>query len=446
MNKNEQYDVTIEDVGANGEGICHVDGITVFVPFVLPNEKCKIHILKVKDNIAYAKVIEIFEKSNARVEPLCPVFGKCGGCSLQHASAEFELDSKKKQIQTCFKKYAGVQNLDVQMIDSNLEFGYRNKCAFPVRTMNGVARVCMFKQNSHSGVEIQSCPLAHGLINRVVKVFSKWLEKFNVSAFDEKENKGVVKFLVCRVLGNRVLVTVVINGTKLGSIEKFAQMLEEDGIEFGLNLNINKTNNNVILTDKFLHVCGIRELEGCENEIKYPVSSLSFMQVNDYIKTQIYNKAISSIHEGSVVIDAYSGAGLMSAMLARCAKHVYGIEIVGAATKNADELARKNDVKNLTNINGDCAEKLPELVKSLQGETVEIVLDPPRKGCDKKVLDAVVASAPQRVLYISCNPATLARDAKVLLDGGFEINEVSGFNMFPKTSHVETVAIFERKE
>jgi len=266
-----------------------------------------------------------------------------------------------------------------------------------------------------------------------------------VAAFDEIKNDGIVKFLVCRVLGSEALITIVINAEKLKHVENFAQMLKNEGIEFGLNVNINKTNNNVILSDKFVHVCGKKELQGQENGISYPISSLSFMQVNDYIKTKIYNKALHSIDKGSIVVDAYSGAGLMSAMLAQKAKRVYGIEIVETATKNANKLAELNKISNLVNINGDCEQKLPELVDELRGEFVQVVLDPPRKGCDKRVLEAVVISNPEKVIYISCNPATLARDAKVLIDAGYSVKEVTGFNMFPQTSHVETVAIFQKE-
>lgn len=444
MNKNEQFEVVIEDVGANGEGICHIDGITVFVPFAYYGEKCKIHILKVKGNIAFAKVIQIIDPSEHRVRAKCPYFQKCGGCTLQHIRRDSELETKKKHIETCMRKYAGVESIHISMVDSDLEYGYRNKCAFPVRTIDGKATVCMFKSNSHNAIRIEKCELADELINKVLKVFNVWLERSAAVAFDELTNTGNIKFLVCRVLEKKALITIVINSKKLAAVDLFVEMLEKEGIDFGLNLNINTQNNNVILTSQFVHVAGFETLQGEENSILYPISSLSFMQVNDFIKTEIYNKTLSCIDSDSVVVDAYSGAGLMSAMIATRAKKVYGIEIIEAATRNADELARVNNIENLDNINGDCAVELPKLVQNLKGQSVKIVLDPPRKGCDKRVLGAVVDACPSGIIYISCNPATLARDSKIILDAGYIIQDVTGFNMFPQTSHVETVVVFEK--
>ncbi len=442
MKKNDICEVVIEDIGSNGEGIAHADGMTIFVPFALPGEECKVHVLKVKDNIAFAKVIEIIKRNVRRTLPQCPYFEKCGGCTLEHASREFELETKKKMIQTCLKKYAGIENCYIEMVDSKNDYGYRNKCAFPVRAVNGVSVVCMYRQNSHSVVEIKECKLAHPLINKIVEIFNSWLKKFQVSAFDEATNKGTVKFLVVRVLNEKALITIVVNDKKLKNVQELSSMFQDKDIDFGLNLNINQTNDNVILRGEFVNVCGFTSLEGNENGIKFPVGSISFMQVNDDVRNKIYAKAINALGDKSVVIDAYSGAGLMSAMVAKHAKFVYGIEIVSEATKNANELARVNGISNIKNINGDCAKELPKLVESLKNEQVSIILDPPRKGCDRKVIDSVVASNADVVVYISCNAATLARDAKILMDANYGVKQITGFNMFPQTAHVETIMTF----
>lgn len=441
MKKNDEIIITIDDIGSEGEGICHFDGITIFVPFALPGEKCKIHILKVDKTIAWAKLIGVVDQSKERVIAPCPYFKKCGGCTLQHASRHYQIKCKRQKIQTALYKYSGIKDINIDMIDSNLDYFYRNKCAFPIREVNGKPSVCMFKINSHEIVKIDKCLIAQPIINNVINIFNEFLEKYNISAYNEQTNQGLIKFLVIRTLQESVLITIVINGNSLPNKNELINMFSAKLHSFGLNLNINTANNNVILSNEFEYLYGLRQLEGRENNISYPISSNSFMQVNDFIKNQIYNSVIEKFNQNDVVIDAYSGAGLLSAQLSKKVKHVYGIEIIEAATKNANELKTANNIQNLTNINGDCAKILPELVLGLKDEDISIVLDPPRKGAEKRVLESIVKANIHKVVYISCNPATLARDIKILKDNGYILSSVCGYNMFPQTGHVETVAV-----
>ena len=445
MKKNEEFEVEIEDMGANGEGIAHKDGVTIFVPFSVTGETALIHILKVKDNIAWAKVLEVKESSAVRINPKCKYFMKCGGCVLEHVCDEFELNTKRQKIITAFKKIAGYEPQNVEMFNSNQMYGYRNKCAFPVREIDGVSCVCMFKGNTHTPIKIDRCELADESINKIISVFNKFLQVNKIKSYDEESNTGLVKFLVVRVVGGVPLVTIVLNGKKLPNISNFVEDLLKLFNKFGLNINVNTTNNNVILSSQFDHVFGEKELILNEFGISYPVSSLSFLQINDYVKNMIYSKVLEKIKCDDIVIDAYSGAGLLSAIMAQKAKMVYGIEIIPDATINANNLIKNNNITNLKNINGDCAVELPRLVRDLNEQNIKVVLDPPRKGCDKKVVDSIINAGVETVIYISCNPATLARDAKLLFDAGYIMPSVSGYNMFPQTEHIETLAIFEKR-
>ena len=445
MKKNDELTLKVDDLGAEGEGVCHFDGMTVFVPFALPGETISVHILKVKDNIAFGKLLGVTNPAKNRVEPKCKFFKMCGGCSLEHVSKEGELEAKKKKIVDIFRKNAGIENVSVKMIDSSKDYGYRNKCSFPIRNIDGKNHVCMFRAGSHTPIKIDRCEIANPSINKVIEVFNEYLSETKAPAYDEKQNTGLYKFLVVRVLDGVPLVTVVVNGKTLPNKDLLIQKLSGAFNKFGLDKNENTTNNNVILGKKLTHEFGVCELEGEENGVVFPISSMSFMQVNDEIKTRIYDEVLGEFDSCDVVIDAYAGAGLLSAEIAKRAKFVYGIEIVPEATKNANELKAKNSIFNLQNINGDCSQKFLEVAEKIDGEFC-VVLDPPRKGVDAKVVDAITKSNPQKIVYVSCNPATLARDAKFLLDAGYLLKSVTGYNMFPKTSHVETVVVLERRK
>ena len=444
MRKNDKIEIVVDDIGVNGEGIAHYDGYTIFVPYLIVGESAIVHILKVKDNIAWAKVEEIKISSNERIKPKCKYYQKCGGCVLEHVNSPYELKIKSEKIINAFKKNAGYEIKDILVVDSDKLYGYRNKSAFPIREINREKAVCMFRGSSHTPIQIDRCELAEENINIIINIFNEFLNENDISCYDEQTNTGLVKFLVIRVIDNIPLVTIVINGKDLPYKKNLCELLSKQFKIFGLNLNINTINNNVILTDKLIHVYGEKELKGEDFDIKYPVSSLSFLQINNFIKNQIYKKVLDNIISNDIVVDAYSGAGLLSAMMAKKAQKVYGIEIIKDATKNADMLAKSNNILNLTNINGDCAIELPKLIKTVTNGKIKVVLDPPRKGCDKKVIDAIILSKVQEIIYISCNPATLARDAKILFDAGYKLYEITGFNMFPQTEHVETLAIFKK--
>ncbi|HBB44644.1 MAG TPA: 23S rRNA (uracil(1939)-C(5))-methyltransferase RlmD, partial [Clostridiales bacterium] len=252
---------------------------------------------------------------------------------------------------------------------------------------------------------------------------------------------------VARFVSDTLLVTVVINGNKLDDVNLLIDLLKQKFNKFGLNLNINKQKNNVILSNNFVEVYGENKITLSENGIAYSINNRSFLQINEEIKSEIYGKVFDEI-EGGIVIDAYSGAGLLSAMMSKHAKMVYGIEIVKPATELANQIKKQNGISNLQNINGDCSVELPKLVEHLKNESkISIVLDPPRKGCAAKVIGAVKDSKANKILYISCNPSTLARDLNMLVSNGdYTATLIQPYDMFPQTKHVETLAILSLKK
>ncbi len=436
MQKNQEYIVTIENLGANGEGVALLDNLPVFVPFALPHEKVKIHILKVLKNFAYAKLVQVIEPAKERVEPVCKVFTKCGGCQLQHLKYSNQLDFKTNLVKTNLKKFAGI-DFDVQpCVPSPVCYKYRNKLQMPIGEIDGKIVMGLYAPNSHRIVPTNSCPLQDDWCTKLICIVLKYAEISGDSGYSTMQT-GNLRHLVSRFVDGKLVVVIVTTSGKLKSSQTLIDLLKQEFDDFSLFVNKNNSNTNVILGEKFTLLYGDSEQQIDNFGIKYKVSPQSFLQVNTLVQNLIYQSVLDEIDQSEVIVDAYSGAGLLSAIVSRKAKQVYGIEIVPNATKNADSLARENNIKNMTNICGDCAVELPKLVEKLDGQNLSIILDPPRKGCDQKVINSLIKVLPQKILYVSCNSATLARDLKPLLEF-YDINKVTPFDMFPQTSHVET--------
>lgn len=436
MEKNEIINLEIIDVGINGEGIAKLDNFVVFVPFALKGELVKAKILKVNKNFAYAKVEEILRPSDTRVTPKCPVFKKCGGCNLQHTTYANQLEIKQNIVYSTLKKMLKSEFAISPVVGSPKEYEYRNKMQFPINE-SGIG---MYAINSHRLVPLEYCPLSSDWCKTLIEIIKTYIKKSNITLYNEETNKGVLRNVLARVSGDSILVTIVCNGEPK-SIEILSSLLKERFENYGLYYNINRLKNNTILTNEFVHISGIKEQTSTDFGITHRLLPLSFAQINIDIQNLIYSKVLDLVQD-QVVIDAYSGAGLLSAILSKKAKEVYGIEIVQQATQNADDLKVLNGLTNLTNINGDCAQELPKLISTLPPCTV--VLDPPRKGCDKRVIDALNVSKPTRIVYISCNPASLARDLS-LLEDLYNIELVQPFDMFPQTKHIETLVSLRLK-
>ena len=437
VQKNQKYIVKIEDFGSNGEGIAKIDGFTVFVPFAIVGEEVEIVIILIKSTFAIGKVLNIIKSSPNRVEPKCPYFKKCGGCQLQHMNYLLQLDYKRNFVQNCMNKYysndANVENC----VPSVNVYNYRNKFAFPVQKIDGKICVGMYRINSHDFIKIDDCAIQTDCKN-AIDAFVDWANEYNVEVYNESEKQGV-RHIIARIYNNDLLF-VVVSTKKMQKFDKLYEKLSKNYNIVGLINNINTKNNNVIIGDKDYVVYGENKLSICENGINYTINSHSFMQVNNEIKTKLYDAILNNIQKDDIVIDAYSGAGVLSAMMAKKCQKVYGIEIVKEAVDDANMLKRNNNLRNLENLCADCAVAVPEIVNKSNANV--IVLDPPRKGCDKNVAQTVNNSGANKIIYVSCNPATLARDLNYL--NNYEIVCVTPYDMFPQTANVETLVILNK--
>ncbi|MBQ8468479.1 MAG: 23S rRNA (uracil(1939)-C(5))-methyltransferase RlmD [Clostridia bacterium] len=437
LQKNQKYTVEIVDYGSNGEGVAKIEGVTVFVPFSIVGEKVEIILIVIKKDFAIAKIVNIIQRSPNRVDPKCQYYSKCGGCQLQHMNYAEQLKFKQKYVQNSLKKFAGYVGGIEQCEASASEYAYRNKFSFPVGEADGKIFVGMYRPASHNLVEIEECVIQEDS-KPIIDAFLRFANENDVHAFSDQHPDGV-KHLVARTNKNEVLVCVV-SVKKIRNLHKFAVILQKKYKKVHIINNINTKNNNVILGDKDFVVLGDGQIEFNEFNLKYNVNVHSFLQVNNDIKHKLYNSVLGEIGSKDIVIDAYSGAGVLSAIIAKKCQRVYGIEIVKEAVENANSLAQDNGIVNLNNVCGDCAEELPKIIKNSKANVV--VLDPPRKGCDKRVLDSLIAACPQKIIYVSCDPSTLARDLKILA-GNYEIAKIKPFDMFPQTANVETLAILK---
>lgn len=441
IKKNDILDVDIIDMGCNMEGIAKHDGVVLFVPFAIVGERVRVKVINTKQRAYICKVLEVLKPSPYRTQPACPYYGKCGGCQAQHIDYRYALVLKRDIVQNNILNIAK-QNIMVDDAVASVDrFNYRNKLALPIDTKT--KRVGMYKEFSHIVLPIDDCVIQEQWAKDYIEVVNKFIEKTNISIYDENSGKGLLRHIVGRHFDNKYLFTIVVNGDFLPESGVLVELLKERFESFGLNININTQKSNLIMTDKFKHIYGLENIDICENQIKYSINNASFFQVNNYIKNKIYDKVFENIGSG-IVVDAYSGAGLLTAMCSKKCKFAYGIEIVPEATKSADQLARANNIANMKNLCGDSAVLLPQLLSSLN-EDVTLILDPPRKGCDIRVVEAIAKSRPNKIVYISCNSSTLARDIYNLtqLSPDYKLVSVTPYDMFPQTKHVETLAVLE---
>lgn len=435
--------VEIIDIGVNGEGVAKQSDFIIFVPYTLVGETVEVEIYKTKNNIAFANAIKIIKTSPERITPICPVYTICGGCDYQHTNYQHQFELKTKAVKTTLTKMLGNSVAVNGCIASPQNFAYRNKVELPVA--NG--QVGFYKWNTNEIVPIKACPLCGEWLRKLLKLFNEFIAEFNISTYNSQTKKGNIKHLVARYFDDCLTLVVVTTSKEFSHKKELINRLNENFAKVNLFQNINAKYNGEVMSSDFVLLLGEKVQKSYDLSVRYEVSPYSFLQVNRDIQNLVYQNILDNIDKNAVVVDAFSGAGLLTAILSKKSEKVYGIEINKDATKNANELIKQNNITNVENINGDCGLELPKLVEKLRTagkNNINVILDPPRKGVSKSVVDALLKSLPNKIISLSCNPATLARDLKLLF-ANYNIQSIQPYDMFPQTKHIETLVCLVKK-
>lgn len=446
IEKNKHYEIEITDMGSEGEGIGKINGFPIFVENAVIGDVAEVRLVKVKKSYAYGKVMSLIKASEKRTEKLCEHYPRCGGCNLQHISYQAQLDFKRDKVKACLERIGGFKNIKVNdTLGMESFINYRNKAQFPVGMIDGNAVIGFYAKRSHNIINSDYCYIQHRVNEKIVACFREFIKKYNIMPYDEISHKGILRHIITRVgeKTGEIMVVAVINSDKLEHSDELIKMLRAiDENIVSIALNINKEKTNVILGKKIKVLWGKDTITDYIGKLKFEISPLSFYQVNPKQTEVLYSKALefAQLEDGTqTVIDAYCGIGTISLFLAQKAKKVYGVEIVPEAIADAKNNAKINNINNAEFLVGKSEEVIPQLYEEKNIKAQVIVVDPPRKGCDEKLLEVISQMMPEKVVYVSCDPATLARDLKFLAEKGFRVSEVQPVDMFCMSSHVETV-------
>ncbi|MBO6165698.1 MAG: 23S rRNA (uracil(1939)-C(5))-methyltransferase RlmD [Eubacterium sp.] len=473
MQKNDIYEIEIEDMSDDGAGIGHVDGMAVFVKDTAPGDTAEIKIIKVKKSYAFGRLMQLIKPSEDRVEAPCEVARQCGGCTLQHVNYNAQLRLKRNKVENCLKRIGGIENAselceEVLGMEDN-PFRFRNKMQFPIgKDRDGNAVLGFYAQRTHSIIPIEDCMTGHGVNKYIIDVVKDYINKNKISVYDEEKGTGLLRHLITRIgfTTGELMVALVINGDDVPEKAQLVKGLEEavqkyeeeacaaDGEKKTLYLtsvmlNINKENTNRIIGFESKRIFGRDFIYDYIGDVRFRISVESFFQVNPYQTGRLYGKALeyAGLTGEETVWDMYCGIGTISLFLSKKAKKVYGVEIVPQAIEDARGNAELNQITNTDFFVGKAEDVVTDIYSSGgDGSHADVVVvDPPRKGCDGKLLDTLISMKPERIVYVSCDPATLARDIKILSEeGGYTLNKYSVCDMFSHSGHVETVALLSR--
>ena len=445
VKKNEELELTIDSVTLEGAGVGRVDGFALFVPGALAGERVRVHVIKVTASYAVGKLMEVVEPSPHRMEPRCPVYAKCGGCAFGHVTYEEELRIKERHVADALTRLGGLKEVPLRPI---LGMGqperYRNKGAFPYGMTDKGPAFGFYAPRSHRLVPVQDCLIEQESVCRAVNAIQTWAEQNHITPYDEGTGKGCLRHAVARVTTSGELMAVIVTR---GDLPHKKELIDAMSFADSVYWNRNDRNTNVIFGDRFTQLSGRPTLRETLCGLDFEVSPRSFLQVNPVQTQRLYGAALEllSPQPDETVADVYCGIGTISLLLAQKAGQVIGIEVVPEAVENAKENAARNGIQNASFLCAPAEEALPKLVA--EGRTVDcLTVDPPRKGCDPQVIEAILASGARRMVYVSCNPATLARDVKLLTAGGFTVQAVQPVDMFPRCGHVETVVLLSKGE
>ena len=451
MQKNEEYIVDIEDIGVGGEGVGKIDGYPLFIKDAIPGDEIRVKVTKATKSYGYGRVMEILKPSPYRIEPKCSVARVCGGCQIQEMSYEKQLEYKKSKVRNNIERIGGIK--DYEMFDTlgcESPFRYRNKAQFPIgRDKNGKIIAGFYAGRTHSIVECRDCMIGIEENKDILDIVIKHMEKYHIEPYNELTHKGLVRHVLIRkgFATGEIMVCIIINGDSLQASDMLVgELLEHIPGMTDISLNINKEKTNVILGKQLETLYGNGYITDYIGDVKFRISPLSFYQVNPAQTKVLYGKALeyAGLTGNEIVFDLYCGVGTISLFLAKSAKKVYGVEIVPQAIEDAKENAAINNIENVEFFVGKAEEVIPALYKNRGLRADVVVVDPPRKGCDQLLLDTIVEMSPEKIVYVSCDSATLARDLKILEAEGYKVRMVQPVDMFGNSVHVETVVLLSK--
>lgn len=470
--KDDLVTVTITDMSEDGEGIGKTKGFALFIKDAVVGDQVLAKVIAVKKGYGYARIVEIKEPSGQRVEPRCSVAAPCGGCQLQAMNYEAQLKFKTDKVKNHLTRIGHLPQVQVEKTlgmgdgdggewngesasDRNGEVGpwhYRNKAQYPVRQgKDGQIKIGFYAGRTHAIIESPCCYIGHPVNEKIIELIRQWMQDYKIRAYDEQRGTGLLRHIMIRTgyFTGEIMVCLVINAHNLKSsaarkalVERLSQI---DGMT-SICLNVNTDRTNVILGKEMVHLMGAGYITDKIGDIRYQISAQSFFQVNPLQTRVLYQTALdfAGLTGEETVWDLYCGIGTISLFLAQKAKQVYGVEIVPPAIENARENARMNGITNAQFYVGKAEEILPELYEKEGIYADVIVTDPPRKGCEEIVLETMVRMAPEKIVYVSCNSSTLARDLHYLAERGYEVKKVQPVDMFPQTGGVETIALLQK--
>lgn len=463
MNKNDIVTVEITDIGVSGEGIGHVDGYTLFIKDAVIGDVVEAKVMKAKKNYGYARLMKVITPSEYRVEPKCAFARRCGGCQIQEMSYDRQLVFKDQKIRGNLERIGGFtkDQIDTVMqpvVGMEHPFGYRNKAQFPFGTdKEGNPITGFYAGRTHDIIANTDCALGVEKNKEILEIILQYMRENKIKSYDEKTGKGLIRHALIRYgfKTKEIMVCLVINGKKLPKAERLIEKLIQIEGMTSITISPNTRRDNVIMGDSYEVLWGQGYITDYIGNVKYQISPLSFYQVNPVQTEKLYGLALeyADLKGDETVWDLYCGIGTISLFLAQKAKQVYGVEIVPQAIDDAKENAKINAIDNAEFFVGKAEEVLPEYYAEYErehnGETAHadvIVVDPPRKGCDETLLETIVKMQPEKVVYVSCDSATLARDLKYLCANGYEIRMCRGVDQFPQSVHVETVVLLSKGE
>ena len=445
--KNQIYEACVTDYTAEGQGVAHIDGCAVFIPNSIAGEVYKVCIEVAKKNWAAGKIVEIIEKSPHRCSRECPVAKLCGGCDFWHMGYEEETRLKAERVRTCLNRLGGENLEKVDILSAPTCYGYRNKAQYPVAAKKGRAYAGFFKAGTHEVVENNRCLILPAETDAVKDAVMDYVNQFRITAYDEISHTGLLRHIYVRrgAVSKQILVCLVVNGGQLPRIEELIKRLQKIPGFTTLVLSVNTKKGNAVLGNEFITLHGPGYIEDTLCGLNFRLSPRSFYQVNHHQAQRLYEAAISQaeITKNDTVLDLYCGVGTITLCMASAAGKVIGVEVISQAVEDARDSARRNGIENAEFFCGDAGAAALELEK--QGIKADVVVvDPPRKGLNADTIEALARFAPRRIVYVSCDPATLARDVALLKERGYVLKNALAADLFPKCSHVESIVTLIR--